>query len=228
MKNYNIHLLRHGQTQANAEGRFVGSTDVELSPAGREELLQLQREYEYPTVACVYASPLKRCTQTAELLYPERLVVPVPELREYEFGPYEEKCAAEMTDDLSFMAWLRGGLPPEGMEPLPEFEQRIRKGFETVLMDMMRRKITSAALVVHGGVIMTLLAALGLPKREPKLWMVGNGHGYTVATSSLLWSQGQLVEVFDRLPYEALDNDPLKEYNFIDLVEDAKEAQRQE
>lgn len=224
MKNYNIHLLRHGQTQANAEGRFVGSTDYDVSEAGREELQRLCTDYEYPSVQCVYASPLKRCLQTADILYPERQVIPVEELREYDFGPYEGKRAAELVDDPAFMDWLRGGKPPAGMEEMPLFEQRVRKGFETVLMDMMHRKITSAALVTHGGVIMTLLAALGLPKREPKLWMTGNGRGYTVATSAQLWSQGQVVEVFDPLPYDAMDIDPIKEYNLIDLVEDEKEG----
>lgn len=224
MKNYKIHLLRHGQTQANVEGLFAGSTDYDVSEAGKAELRQLCSDYEYPLVQCVYTSPLKRCIQTAGILYPDHLTIPVEEVREYDFGPYEGKRATDLVNDPAFMDWLRGGHPPAGMEDMSLFERRVRKGFETVLMDMMHRKITSAALVTHGGVIMTLLAALGLPKREPKLWMTGNGRGYTVATSAQLWSQGQVVEVFDPLPYDAMDIDPIKEYNLIDLVEDEKEG----
>ena len=62
-----------------------------------------------------------------------------------------------------------------------------------------------------------------LPKRDPKLWITGNGHGYTVATSAQLWSQGNVVEVFDPLPYDTMDNSTVKEYNLIDLVEDETE-----
>lgn len=35
-------LLRHGSTQANERGLYCGSTDLPLSPAGREELMRLR------------------------------------------------------------------------------------------------------------------------------------------------------------------------------------------
>lgn len=223
MKNYRIHLLRHGKTLANEQGRFVGRTDVGLSEAGRRELEKLSGTYEYPGVQKVYSSPLLRCLQTAEILYPAFEPVPVEGLREYDFGRYENKTANELVDDAPFMGWLRNGTVPDTMEDMAQFEARIRAGFEAVLKDMMANKLTSAAVITHGGVMMTLLAALGLPKRDPKLWITDNGHGYTVATSAQLWSQGNLVEVFDPLPYDAMDNSTLKEYNLIDLVEDETE-----
>lgn len=223
MKNYRIHLIRHGKTLANAQGRFVGRTDIPVSEEGIAELRSLSETYEYPGVQKVYSSPLLRCVQTAQILYPAFEPVLIDGLREYDFGDYENKTAAELVDDAPFMAWLKNGTVPESMENMHDFEQRIRAGFESVLKDMMANKLTSAAVIIHGGVMMTLLSALGLPKRDPKLWITGNGHGYTVATSAQLWSQGNVVEVFDPLPYDTMDNSTVKEYNLIDLVEDETE-----
>lgn len=220
MKNYRIHLLRHGKTLANEQGRFVGRTDVPLSEDGIAQLRDLSRNYEYPGVQKVYSSPLMRCVQTAEILYPAFEPVTIEGLREYDFGKYENKTAAELVDDTGFMEWIKNGTAADTMESMYDFEQRIKIGFESVLKDMMANKLSSAAIITHGGVIMTLLAALGIPKRNPKLWITDNGHGYTVATSAQLWQQGNLVEVFDPLPYDAMDNATVKEYNLIDLVED--------
>ncbi len=220
MKNYRIHLLRHGKTLANEQGRFVGRTDVPLSEDGIAQLRDLSRNYEYPGVQKVYSSPLMRCVQTAEILYPAFEPVTIEGLREYDFGKYENKTAAELVDDTGFMEWIKNGTVADTMESMYDFEQRIKIGFESVLKDMMANKLSSAAIITHGGVIMTLLAALGIPKRNPKLWITDNGHGYTVATSAQLWQQGNLVEVFDQLPYDAMDNATVKEYNLIDLVED--------
>lgn len=220
MKNYRIHLLRHGKTLANEQGRFVGRTDVPLSEDGIAQLRDLSRNYEYPGVQKVYSSPLMRCVQTAEIFYPAFEPVTIEGLREYDFGKYENKTAAELVDDTGFMEWIKNGTAADTMESMYDFEQRIKIGFESVLKDMMANKLSSAAIITHGGVIMTLLAALGIPKRNPKLWITDNGHGYTVATSAQLWQQGNLVEVFDPLPYDAMDNATVKEYNLIDLVED--------
>ena len=167
MKNYKIHLLRHGKTSANEQGRFIGRTDVELSPDGLAGLHSLCENYEYPGVQKVYSSPLLRCLQTAKILYPEFEPIQIDGLREYDFGKYENKTAAELVDDKAFMDWLRNGTVPDGMENMHDFENRICFGFESILKDMMAHKLSSVAVITHGGVIMTLLAALGLPKRDP-------------------------------------------------------------
>jgi len=126
MKNYRIHLLRHGKTLANAQGRFVGWTDVPISEEGAEELRALCESFEYPGVQKVYTSPLLRCVQTAEILYPAFKPVLVDGLREYGFGKYENQTAAELVDDPAFMRWLKDGTAADTMEDMREFEERIR------------------------------------------------------------------------------------------------------
>ena len=68
MLTYKIHLLRHGLTQANLDGRYIGRTDLPLCPEGRARLEKLRDACEYPWVERVYTSPLLRARQTAELL----------------------------------------------------------------------------------------------------------------------------------------------------------------
>ena len=48
MKSYKIHLIRHGQTEANEKGLYIGRTDLPLSPAGLAELLALRAEMDIP------------------------------------------------------------------------------------------------------------------------------------------------------------------------------------
>ena len=68
MLTYKIHLLRHGLTRANLEGRYIGRTDLPLCPEGRAQLEKLRDTCEYPWAERVYTSPLLRARQTAELL----------------------------------------------------------------------------------------------------------------------------------------------------------------
>ena len=70
MKSYKIHLIRHGRTQANEEGLYVGRTDLPLSPGGLNALLALREGGGYPTAGRFFTSPLTRCRQTLEVLYP--------------------------------------------------------------------------------------------------------------------------------------------------------------
>ena len=82
-------LIRHGQTQGNLEHRYIGCrTDEPLCAAGREAL----RLGRYPAVSRVFASPMRRCIETAAMLYPGILPQPVPGFRECDFGAFEEKA----------------------------------------------------------------------------------------------------------------------------------------
>ncbi|MBQ1830104.1 MAG: histidine phosphatase family protein, partial [Ruminococcus sp.] len=71
MKSYVIHFIRHGAIDETLSGKYIGSTDVPLSDKGREALRKLERECRYPYTKVVFTSPLKRCTETCRILYPE-------------------------------------------------------------------------------------------------------------------------------------------------------------
>ena len=69
MRGYRICLIRHGMTEANEKGIYIGSTDLPLSEKGANELLLKKDSMDYPYVDRVYTSPLRRCTGTADILF---------------------------------------------------------------------------------------------------------------------------------------------------------------
>ena len=63
-----VFLIRHGATELATEDRFAGTTDVSLSPVGREQARRLSGRLAHAGVAAVYASPLGRAMETAAIL----------------------------------------------------------------------------------------------------------------------------------------------------------------
>ena len=127
MVTYKLYLIRHGMTKGNLEGRFVGRTDLPLCEEGIAELKKLQEEYEYPDVQKVYSSPMARCVETADILYPNRLLQRVDNLREYDFGVFEGQLAKDLAGTEMFVRWNESGMSaaPEGAESITDFAQRV-------------------------------------------------------------------------------------------------------
>ena len=71
----------------------------------------------------------------------------------------------------------------------------------------MRSGDTTAVIVTHGGVIMTLLSVYGLPQAQPYDWRMDNGFGYTLRITPGLWMRDKVTEVCDRIPYEKKKED---------------------
>ena len=132
-----LYLIRHGKTYGNTLGRYIGTTDEELCEEGREALKRLKagRDFAAARPDVVYASPLKRCVQTAEILFPEIPVKLVPDLRECDFGAFENKNYQELSGNAAYQAWIDSGgtLPFPGGESREAFQERcIQSGVKTV------------------------------------------------------------------------------------------------
>lgn len=83
-------LIRHGLTDWNATGRVQGQTDVPLSEEGRAQARQLSLYVQgLEPDAAVYASPLLRARETAEIAFPDHEVHLDPRLMELHFGTFE-------------------------------------------------------------------------------------------------------------------------------------------
>ena len=216
MLTYKIHLIRHGLTQGNLEGRYIGSTDLPLCEAGKAQLLQLREECEYPQVDCVYTSPLQRARQSAEILYPDRQVIPVDGLRELDFGAFENRDMHDLEKDPAVQEWVAAGPAacPPGGESGQMLQKRAIEAVAHIFAQMMEKRIVSAAVVTHGGVIMNLLAAMGLPQRPAVAWQLEPGHGFTCLLSAQMWMRDRKFEVYGQLPYDGRD---YQEAFFADL-----------
>ena len=71
-------LIRHSKTAGNLLGRYIGTTDEPLC----EEGIRLLENRSYPAAELVYVSPMKRCRETAALIYPTLAQREEPLLRE--------------------------------------------------------------------------------------------------------------------------------------------------
>ncbi len=180
-----VFLLRHGQTRGNLERRYVGSTDEPLCPQGREALAGVRA----PEADRVYVSPMARCRETAALLYPGMLQEVVPGFRETDFGRFEGHTYEELKDDPAYRAWLdsAGAAAPPGGEGREAVRQRVTEAF--LALAARHGPEDRAALVVHGGTIMTLLEAFE-PSHRFYDWQSPNGGGWRCR-----WQDGTLRDV---------------------------------
>ena len=159
-------------------------------------------EYKYPGTQVVFTSPLKRCTETAKILYPEQNPLVIDNLSECNFGEWEGKTADELKNDPDFKKWLAGDSsvkPPRG-ESNADFTRRVCKMFESIVEGLMKTGTTESVIVTHGGVIMTLLAVYGLPQAKPFEWTMDNGFGYSLRVTPVLWQRDKVCEVFQTIP----------------------------
>ena len=197
MKTYKIHLLRHGMTEANADGRYIGRTDLPLSAEGLASLLKLKETYQYPGAVRFFTSPLTRCRQTLEVLYPGCDPTPVEGLRECDFGDWEGKSIAKLKSDERF---LRAREIPGG-EDAEAFRQRVCAAFEAVVDSLIHDGDTEAVICTHGGVITLLMQLYSLPRLDPKDCLAAAGQGFTLRITPSIWMNEPLAEALCVIPW---------------------------
>lgn len=209
MKSYYIHFIRHGAISPTLKGRYIGVTDVPLSEEGKTALRKLDATRDYPYAKIVFTSPLKRCVQTAKLIYPEITPLTIDQLMECHFGEWENKTADELRSDKDFAKWLAGDQevkPPRG-ESAADFTRRICMMFESIVNGLMQTGTTDAAIITHGGVMNILLAVYGLPQAKPFDWACDSGYGYSLRITPSLWMRDKVAEVYQRIPVERIEED---------------------
>lgn len=198
MKTLKIHLIRHGMTDANIKGQYIGcKTDMPLSPEGLDELRFLKENKEYPKIERLYSSPLLRCKQTASVLYPDNTIRTIDNLREIDFGDFEGKTAMQLEGFRSYADWAAGKSPAPNGESNEEFIKRICIGFNEVVCDLLSSELRSAAVIMHGGAIMMLLAATAVPRKRAVEWTSENGGGFSLLITPSLYHSNGIVEVYD-------------------------------
>ncbi len=174
-------LLRHGSTQANERGLYCGSTDLPLSPAGREELMRLRQTGGYPDSNGfrLVTSGLRRAAETMEILFGPGEYFVVPGLQEMDFGDFELRGYEELRKDSAYCLWCSGdnrqNRAPNG-ESGEDMRRRVLEAFRTLL------SAGDFLAVLHGGPIAAIMEEL-FPEqgRTRYQWQPGNGRGYELA-----------------------------------------------
>ena len=179
-----LYILRHAAVQGNRELRYVGTTDESILPDEREKLLEKRKIFtsgkSWTEPACAFVSPLIRCRETASLLFPKTEQTVIPEFREISFGSFENKNYRELTGDPEYQAWIDSGgmIRFPGGESRKEFQNRCLAGFDRIMADCQSQKVKKAALIAHGGTIMSILSAYGRPSGDYFSFQVRPGCGY--------------------------------------------------
>ncbi len=188
-----ICLIRHGKTLGNLEKRYIGITDEPLCEIGIDELKRMQ----LPQSDLLFCSPMKRCIQTAEILFPSQKYTTLDALRECDFGDFEGKNCHDLTEDAVYQRWIDSGGTlafPHGELP-SDFRSRCAEEFRKIVGSVSDQ--TSMTFVVHGGTIMAILNQFSDPHRDYFDWYCENGHGYFCE-----WDQNRLInmeEIYTRL-----------------------------
>lgn len=189
-------MIRHGATPSNKEHRYLGRTDEGLSMEG-ERALQEARD-TYPSVDYLFASPMKRCVQTARILYPQQEIFVIPEWMEMDFGDFEGKNYVELKENEYYQKWIdsNGTLPFPNGESREDFIERCKQGFYKMLSQLnslhLINRTVKVGLVIHGGTIMSLLSTFC--GGEYFDYQVVNSHGY-ICTLNEMQGYAQIVDV---------------------------------
>lgn len=174
-----IYFIRHGKTLWNVEERYIGRTDLSLCEDG---VIQLRKKWCGSPVKFdyLYSSPMKRCVETAEIIFPEAFFKTEASLRERDFGIFEGKRYQDLKDDENYIAFTKshGAIPIPGGESRENFEKRIFEGLNNIISDAGNMGGQTLCLVTHGGVIMHLLANLCDRGGTIFDYRVENGGGY--------------------------------------------------
>jgi probable phosphoglycerate mutase len=90
-------LIRHGETDWNADRRIQGHTDIPLNATGRAQALAMAYTAAHQRFAAIYSSDLARARETAEPLAQREgeTVRTLPALRERHYGCFQGLTAAE-------------------------------------------------------------------------------------------------------------------------------------
>jgi probable phosphoglycerate mutase len=153
------HLLvvRHGQSEWNADGRWQGQENPPLTDLGRDQARQAARAVG--AVDGVFASPLDRAATTAAIISEELGVGPVitlPGLMERHAGQWQGLTRAEIEED--FPGYLADGRRPPGWEDDVAVEERILAAFDVIARE---HPFGFVVAVAHAGVIFAAERAMG-------------------------------------------------------------------
>ena len=167
-----IYLLRHGQTEYNAQHRYQGQQDIPLSAAGRA---QLRPAGFMPDVA--YVSPLIRARQTAEIFFPGCPQIIVQDLREMCFGSFEGRHYIH----------------------IEHFCNRSCAAFAKLVEESLAQHKQQLVIVAHGGIQMAVMSRYGLPRRDYHDWCGPNAGGYRLDAAN--WQTDHTLQLLETVQY---------------------------
>lgn len=149
-------LVRHGETDWNAQRRMQGRTDIPLNERGRRQAELVAARLEGTSWDAIVSSPLIRVMDVSRAIaraigYPEDAIVQRDDLVERSFGEAEGMTLAERTERFG----LDGPIP--GVEPYEDLDRRVMNALREIEAQYRSRRVL---VVAHGGVVNAALEQL--------------------------------------------------------------------
>lgn len=168
-----IALFRHGLTEENKRKAYLGWNDSPLC----KESSDLSTKSRYNLY---FSSDLPRCITTATILFPNKELILLPNLREMNFGRWEGKTYEDLKEVPLYRRWLSNPLsycPPEG-ESFDKFTHRVQNGWEEITEEILSKNVGRCAIITHGGIIRYLLSEFAPQPSDFWSWQVPHHQGF--------------------------------------------------
>ena len=179
LKTRQLILVRHGETDWNAEGRIQGMLDVPLNALGMQQAALTAAELARSVdIADMVSSDLVRTRETTTPIAEATGFEPRfdARIRERNFGVWQGKTYEEWRVlDAVGMARYNAGDPdygPEGGETASQFLKRCVDAVTDLVLGSEEKTLI---LVTHGGVVSSMVRhAQGLNPQSARTWSVPN------------------------------------------------------
>lgn len=157
-----IIVIRHGETEWNADNRLQGQLDVKLNEVGRQQAVvvatRLSRE---PKISEVYSSDLERAHETAKIIASScggLEVIKDPDLRERHLGDlqgllFHEIAKINPEAHKAFVSHRKDQEIPGGGESINQLYQRSTSALQRIGKKHRGERVV---VVTHGGLIRSL------------------------------------------------------------------------
>jgi broad specificity phosphatase PhoE len=151
-------LIRHGETEWSQAGRHTGRTDLPLTSAGRAAAIALKPALADRNIIAVLVSPAARATVTAALAGLSGAQVDA-DLWEWDYGGYEGRTTAEISDERpGWYLWRDGVIPGDAGHPGETAEQVGGRADAVLARVSPLLPAGDVVLVAHGHILRVLTA----------------------------------------------------------------------
>lgn len=160
-----VYLIRHGETEWNAEQRLQGEQDIPLNSKGKEQAANLREKLFHIPFSAAYSSDLSRAHETAEIILNER-EIPIttsPSLRETKLGPWEGVTIPDFKAWLSENNLLNKDYPQDKFlnQKLGDNVESVAEVYHRATSFIISRSVEHSGetilMAAHGGVIGSIL-----------------------------------------------------------------------
>lgn len=176
-----LYLIRHGQTVANVEHKISGQIETDLTPFGRDQILQTAQNLKSIGVSLdlILCSPLKRTKDSAQIIA-EQIPAPIvyddglkefsngiyegtkiEDLEQMNFNPPYRTAGYSFSNGTDLMAAYHSFSPKYDTFCYPKGETKLeaRERFMNAIQKHLdaNSNLQNVAVVAHGGVIRFML-----------------------------------------------------------------------